>query len=472
MEPRRSIASTEEAAPRPLELTGVQVEAVGRETGEPGWMVDLRRAALDAYRRMDAPQAGDEAWRRSDLLGYPFSELTIEALTLSGKPKRAPAGWIKPAFDQTGGRLILEDRAVHTAQLDDRWMQAGVVFQPIVQAARDHPDLMRSLLGSGAPRGGGIFSALAAVLFDTGILLHVPKGVRIETPLHAQFWSSGDGLRAWRLLVNVEEGAEVSFLQEFASPEKKADAARVDDIELTVHPGATLRFFTIQNWGGNVVRIGNERAVVHGAGRLVWGSANLGARSTKTFSSLDLTGEGASAQWTSLHILGGSQQADFSTLQNHAAPRTGSDFLCKGVLAGSSRSVSRGMVRIAPDAVGADGYQGNRILILSDQARAEAVPGLEILSDDVRCSHGVTIGELDPEELFYLRSRGIPEGESRKLLVGGFLEAALGRIPEESVRRRVHLAVEAKMETMEEGISRGGDTGSPGRQTDEQGAVE
>jgi Fe-S cluster assembly protein SufD len=196
--------------------------------------------------------------------------------------------------------------------------------------------------------------------------------------------------------------------------------------------------------------------VVHRNGRLSWGSAHLGALSSKTFSSLDLREEGASAQWTALQVLGGGRRADLSTLQNHAAPKTGSDFLCKSVLTGSARSFARGMVHVAPEAAGADAYQGNRILMLSDRAQAEVIPGLEILSNDVRCSHGVTIGELDPEELFYLRSRGISEGESRKILMEGFLEAALGRIPGEEIRRRVHLAVDAKMETMEEGISRDG----------------
>jgi Fe-S cluster assembly protein SufD len=457
-------------AAKPLALTDVQVEAVGRETGEPGWMVDSRRSALEAYRRMEMPSAADEAWRWSDLLQYPFSDLTLEALTVSGKPKRAPAAWLKPAAGGgTGGWIALEDGAVKTALLDEDLLQAGVVFLPILQAAREHPDLVQPLLSSIVPAADGVFSALTSILFDSGIFLHVPKGVRVEKPLHSLLWSSGDGLRAWRLLVDVAEGAEVSLLHECASPEKKPGAARLDIVELNVHPDATLRFFLTQHWGGNVVRIAHERAVVHRKGRLVWGSAHVGAQSSKTFSGLDLKEEGASAQWTALHVLGGTQQAEYYTLQNHAAPNTGSDYLLKGVLSGSAHLLSEGMVRVAPGAAGADGYQGNRILILSDRAKAEAIPGLEILSDDVRCSHGVSIGELDPEELFYLRSRGISEEESRRVLVGGFLETALGRIPEENIRRRVHLAVGAKIETMEEGIDRDENTAPEDRRENEQG---
>ncbi len=440
-----------QAAVKPPVLTDIQVEAIGRETGEPGWMVDTRRAAFDIYRPMQLPSSRSEAWRNSDLLRFPFSDLNLEALAVSGKTKRMPAAWLKPAAGvKTGGQLALEDRAVHTAKLDEDLARSGVIFMPISQAVREHPDLVRGLLGSIVPAADDIFSALASTIFDIGFLLHVPKGVRIAKPLHSLLWSSGEGMRAWRLLVNVEEGAEVSLLHECASPARTEDAARLDIIELVVHRDATLRFFMTQAWGDNIVRIGHEKAVVHQNGRLTWGFAHVGARSTKTFSTLDLREQGASAQWSGLHFLDGNQQADFSTFQNHLAPKTGSDFLCKGVLSGSSRSFSRGMVRVAPSAAGADGYQGNRILMLSDQAKAEAVPGLEILSDDVRCSHGVSIGELDPEELFYLRTRGIAEEEAQNLLVRGFLETVLARIPEVEIRQRVHLAVEAKMKTMEE----------------------
>jgi Fe-S cluster assembly protein SufD len=150
-------------------------------------------------------------------------------------------------------------------------------------------------------------------------------------------------------------------------------------------------------------------------------------------------------------VLGGEQRADYTTTQNHRAPDTGSNLLTKGVLLGAAQSFSSGMVRVEANAAGTDGYQGNRILVLSGRAKAEVEPGLEILSDDVRCSHGVSIGGLDPEELFYAQTRGIPEEESRKLLVSGFLEGVLERIPEEEIRQRVHLAVEAKMKTMEAG---------------------
>ncbi len=448
----RACENNQSLTAKPPALTDIQVEAIGRETGEPGWMVDARREAFGHYRRMEMPSPKSEAWRGTDLLRFPLAGLNMEALAVSGKNKRIPASLLKPAAGaRTGGQLALEDRNVHTARLDEELTAMGVIFLPFSQAVRDHPELVRSLMGSVIPSTADIFSALTSIIFDIGFFLHVPKGVRVMKPLHSLLWSSGEGLRAWRMLVHVEEGAEVSLLHEVASPERTEDAARLDLVELIVHSGATLRFVMTQAWGKNVVRIAHEKAAVHRDGNLIWGSAHYGARSTKVFSTLDLMEQGASAQWSGLQMLDGGQRADSSTAQNHIAPKTRSDLLNKTVLLDDAQSSVRGMVRVEPGAAGADGYQGNRFLVLSDRAKAEAVPGLEILSDDVRCSHGVSIGGLDPEELFYLRSRGIPEEESKSLLVGGFLEGVLGRIPDAEIRQRVQLAADAKMKTMEAG---------------------
>jgi Fe-S cluster assembly protein SufD len=448
-------------------LTDIQVEMIGRETGEPGWMIDARKAAFGDYRHMNMPSPASEAWHRTDLLHFPFSGQNLEALTISGKTKKTPASWLKPAAGaQTGGQLVLEDRSVHTAVLDEDLSRVGVIFTPFSQAVRDHPDLVRRLIGSVVPSTTDIFSALTAVIFDIGFLLHVPQGVRIEKPLHSLLWSS-----AWRLLVNVEEGAQVSLIHELASPERDKAAVRLDTVELIVHRDASLRFCMTQAWSGNIVRIGHEKAVVHQDGRLNWSSVHLGAQIAKVFSSVDLQERGASVEWSGLQVLGGDQQADITTAQNHLAPNTISNLLNKGVLLGAAQSFSSGMVRVEADAAGTDGYQGNRILVLSDQAKAEAEPGLEILSDDVRCSHGVTIGGLDPEEIFYAQTRGIGEEESRKLLVTGFLDGILGRIPEEEIRQRVQLAVDVKMKTMEAGQNQKTDSARMQSALDGTGAI-
>jgi Fe-S cluster assembly protein SufD len=428
-------------------LSDIQVEAIGKELGEPGWMIDTRRSALDQYRRLPMPSPREETWRHSDILQFPFADLPLEALARSGKQKRAPSAWLRPvAGSGTGGQIALEDGAAKIASLDDDLKRAGVVFMPVAQAVHDHPDLVRALLGKVVPPSDGKFAALAAIIFDAGIMLHVPKGVRIERPLHAALWSSPGGMRAERLLVNIEEGAEATLFYDCASPDGAESAARLQITEVSVQPGASLRLFVSQAWGRNVVCVSHDKALIRRDGRLEWGFAHLGARSYKTIAGVDLLESGAEARWVGLSFLDGDQQANLSSWQNHRAPGTTSEFLYKEALADSSRSTWRGMVHVDAGAIGADGYQANRILMLSDQVKAESIPGLEILADDVHCSHGVSIGELDPEELFYLRSRGISPQDSRQLLIDGFFEPVLEKISQDDIRRRVRTTLDEKLE--------------------------
>jgi Fe-S cluster assembly protein SufD len=322
------------------------------------------------------------------------------------------------------------------------------VFMPVSQAAHDHPELLQALIGKIVPSSDGKFAALASIIFDAGILLHVPKGVRIDRPLHASIWSSPGGMRAERLLVNVEEGAEATLFCEYASPEGNTASARLQITEISVHTGASLRLFTSQSWGKNVVCVSHDKASIGRNASLEWGFAQLGARSSKTIAGVDLLFPGAKAHWAGFSFLGGVQQVNLSSWQNHRARETTSDFLYKEVLTESSRSIWRGMVRVEPGAVGADGYQANRTLMLSDQAKAESIPGLEILADDVHCSHGVSIGELDAEEIFYLRSRGISLEDSRRLLIDGFFEPVLEKISQDDIRRRIRGDLVEKLEAL------------------------
>jgi Fe-S cluster assembly protein SufD len=432
-------------------ITDIQVEAIGRELEEPGWLIDARRSALDQYRLLPAPSLREETWRHSDMLQFPFAELPLEVLAVSGKHKRAPSDWLRPvAGGSTAGQIAMEDGFPRIVTLNAEWQRAGVVFQPMSQAVKDHPGLLRELIGKVVPPSDGKFAALASVIFDAGILLHVPKGVRIHQPLHASIWSSTPGMRAERVLVSIDAGAEASLFYECASPERKDPAARVQIIEASVGPDALLRLFTAQAWGKNILSLSHEKATVGRNGRLEWGFAHLGARSSKTAAGIDLLEQGASARWSGFSFLDGDQQANVSSWQNHLARETTSDFLYKGALTDSSHSLWRGMVRVAPNAMGADGYQANRTLMLSDRAKSESIPGLEILADDVHCSHGVSIGEMDPEEIFYLRSRGISLHDSERLLLDGFFEPVLAKISQEDIRRRVHAALEAKMNGMRE----------------------
>jgi Fe-S cluster assembly protein SufD len=216
-------------------------------------------------------------------------------------------------------------------------------------------------------------------------------------------------------------------------------------VEILVRPGARLRFVELQSWGKNVWNFTHERARVERDASIDWIFGAVGSRLTKNFSTLDLTGPGAQGRMSGFYFADGSQHLDHDTQQNHLAEHTTSDLLYKGALLGKSRSVWQGMIYVAPGAQKTDGYQANRNLVLSKNARADSIPGLEILADDVRCTHGATVGQLEEEPIFYLMTRGLPRREAERLVVDGFFDPIMQRIPFEGVRDRFKRMIADKM---------------------------
>jgi Fe-S cluster assembly protein SufD len=209
--------------------------------------------------------------------------------------------------------------------------------------------------------------------------------------------------------------------------------------------GASLRFVELQSWGKHVWNFSHERIRVERDGTLDWIFGAIGSKLTKNFSELDLAGEGSTGRMSGFYFTDGKQHLDHDTQQNHFAPHTTSDLLFKGALKGQSRSVWQGMIYVAKGAAKTDGYQANRNIVLEEGSRADSIPGLEILADDVRCTHGATVGKLEEEPVFYLRSRGIPKWDAERLVVEGFFDPIMQRIPFEGVRERFHQAILEKM---------------------------
>ena len=216
-------------------------------------------------------------------------------------------------------------------------------------------------------------------------------------------------------------------------------------VELHVGRNARLNFVELQSWGKNVWSFTRERAQVMGDGNLEWIFGAMGTHLTKNFSDIDLMEPGAMGRMSGFYFTSGDQHLDHDTQQNHMSENTTSDLLYKGALKDQSRSVWQGMIYVAPGAIGTDGYQANRNLVLSKDARADSIPGLEILADDVRCTHGATVGKIDEDQLFYLYSRGIPEKEAEELIVMGFFAPIMARIPFEGVQMRFQEAIREKM---------------------------
>jgi Fe-S cluster assembly protein SufD len=293
----------------------------------------------------------------------------------------------------------------------------------------------------------GKFAAMAGAFAQNGVVLYVPGGVTVEEPLHSILWGPGANFaHVSHVLVLVDEGASVTYVHESASPDEMgANSMHAGLVEIQVLQNAALKFVELQSWGRHVWNFSHERARVERGGNLDWIFGAIGSRLTKNFTELDLAGEGSTGRMSGFYFTDGSQHLDHDTQQNHLAPHTTSDLLFKGALKGRSRSVWQGMIYVAPGAQKTDGYQANRNLVLSDQARADSIPGLEILADDVRCTHGATVGKLEAEPLFYLKSRGIPQAEAEKIVVEGFFDPIFQRIPFEGVRERFQQYIADKM---------------------------
>lgn len=411
-----------------------------------GALADYHRTAWETYLRLPWPAAHEEAWRRTDLRALPAAAFRLPQGDAVHHLPDAPAALLRSsAAGRPAGRVLLSPRGAR-ATLDEDLVRRGVVFTDWRTAARDHPDLLRRLAGGLVRAEEDKFAALAAALAQDGVLLYIPKGVQVERPLHSILWGPGAGLAYFsHVLIWLDEDSAATYVHEMASPEETSDSFHAGLVEVMVGAGARLTFVEMQAWGRHVWNVSHARANVAPQGALDWVFGATGSRLSKAFATLDLVGEGASGRMSGFYFADGTQHLDYDTRQNHLAPHTTSDLLFKGALTDAARSVWRGMIYVAPGAQKTDGYQANRNLLLSPQARADSIPGLEICADDVRCTHGATVGKLEEEPLFYLRTRGIPPQEAERLMVEGFFEQIMQRIPLEGVRLRFQRAVAEKV---------------------------
>lgn len=412
-------------------------------------------AALRAYRknawaefeRLPLPTVKDEAWRRTDIRGLRIGNFRLAGSAPAANLTPVPAELLKPVADsEHGGEVVLTaDGATQHLSVD--LAAQGVIFTDWATAETQHAELLAKLTGQIVRSNESKFAAMAASLAKTGVFLYIPRGVEVTQPLHSLLWGGGvDLAHVSHVLVWLEEGSSVTYVHEAASPNEDAgQMLHSGMVEIHVGAGAKLTFVELQSWGTNVWNFSHERARVERDGTLDWIFGAIGSHLTKNFTELDLVGEGSTGRMSGFYFTDGNQHLDHDTQQNHLAKNTTSDLLFKGALEGESRSVWQGMIYVAPGADKTDGYQANRNLVLSKHARADSIPGLEILADDVRCSHGATVGKVDPDQVFYLLSRGVSQSEAERLIVEGFFDPIMQRIPFEGVRQRFQTAIHNKM---------------------------
>jgi Fe-S cluster assembly protein SufD len=422
-------------------------EMIPLNTDSPEFVRRYREQAWQDFQNFPMPTTSDEPWRRTDIRKLKAGTFRLPDNGKVGELPMIPDELLQPLVgDQHAGQIILEPGGSQS-DIDETIKDQGVIFTDLITAEREYPDVLENILGKIVKSDEGKFAALAAAFAENGVLVYVPKGVEVEHPLHSILWGPGIGLAHFsHILIWLEEGASLTYVHEAASlDESDGQTMHAGLVEINVGAGANLRFVELQSWGDHVWNFSHKRARVEKDGNLDWVFAAVGTHLTKDFSDLDLVGEGAVGRMSGFYFTDGIQHLDHDTQQNHFAPSTTSDLLYKGALKGNSRSVWQGMIYVAPGAQKTDGYQANRNLVLSKQARADSIPGLEIMADDVRCTHGATVGKIDANELFYLRSRGIKLPDAERLVVEGFFDPIMQRIPFKGVQDRLRQIITRKM---------------------------
>jgi Fe-S cluster assembly protein SufD len=389
-----------------------------------------RADALERYRSIPLPDTSMEAWRFTDLRGFDPDAFAVR--NGDGRHQTADVSGSEMLHIDVSGLATAGAGGVEIIQAPD-----GVEFTLL----DDSHERLGTLVGSDDK-----FTAHNAASWRSGLLVRVPKGMELEDPLYVRITGPEDGEALfWRLLVVAEARSRFSLIEEYTSSRPDAAGYSNGAVELFVEQDAKLEYVSLQNLSRKTWHFATHRAQVGRDAELDWVAGGFGSCRGKIRIHNDLSGQGATSRVTGAYFADGTQHLDYDTFQQHHAPSTTSDFAFKGVLREDASVVWRGMIRVEPDAQRTNAYQENRNLILSPTAHADSIPGLEILANDVRCTHGATISQVDRDQLFYAMSRGLTRSDAERLIVRGFFQDVLDRIELAPVREALADALEARI---------------------------
>ena len=375
----------------------------------PAWLEERRRKGASLAQELPLPDQKAKGWEFTDL-----SRLDLTA------------------YEEAGAEPVVSGAE-------------GAIDVSLAEAVSSHGDLVSERLGSLVP-AEDFFVARNEAGWRDGVLVYVPSGLRLSEPIQIEVPVDEDGKAInWRTLVVVEDGGEAEVWEHWSSPGDEVDAILNSVVELSVGQDATLRYVNTQDISEKSWIFATQRAQVERDGRLDWAALGFGSANGKVRMETNLAGPGSEARVTGGYAGGSGQHLDYDTTQEHAAPNTNSDLAFRGVLAAGATAVWRGMIKVDPGAQQTDAFQESRNLLLSPEAHADAIPGLEILADDVRCTHAAAVAQVDKDQLFYLTSRGINDEDAKALIIEGFLESLVERLAEGPVRDSISEALETRL---------------------------
>jgi len=409
----------------------------------PEWWLAAKQAAWERFNELPLPTRLDERWRFSKLSGlaldsYALTREERAAQTMSQRahhpmeeeahetPYQCPT---LPPFERAATLCFHGQTLVHGVELPEELAERGVIFEPLTEALATHGDFLRDYFHKYPTElGSEKFTALNTALTNTGAILYVPAGVEIAEPFLVEHSVEGEHAAAFpHTLVILGERAKATLVEHFTSDTEAPQlVSGVSDLHAAA--GAQLTYIGVQDWSPAALALHSSAIAVERDARVLSINLHLGGAQVRHESHSRLLAPGAHSDMCSLSIAHGHQEFDQRTLQTHAAPNTSSDLLYKNALLGHAHTIFSGLIVVEPDAQKTNAYQSNRNLFLSPDAHADSLPGLEIEANDVRCTHGSTSYRIDPEQLYYLLSRGIPPAAANEMLVFGFFEEVLNKL--------------------------------------------
>lgn len=427
---------------RPLGFTEATVRAASAAKNEPVWMLEKRLAAWHTFEALPWPKATDEDWRRTRLTGFKLDKFQPFA-----QPHTAAAlsPQIQHELDEmeSAASLVFEEGGVRHRGRREDLAGKGVIFTDLQSAVQEYPALVQQYFMTQAVKPEqNKFTALNGALWDTGAFIYVPKNTKVELPLQV-ILNQGTGVGGYHhTLLVADMGAEVTVVDDLIGGK---DGLQSTVVELILKDNSIVRYMNLQDFDHSTWNFITGRALMGKDTDLRWIQVSWGSRLTKAFLDLDLSGAGGHGELLGIYFPTGRQHIDHQTLQLHRTPNCFSDLLFNGALKEHARSVYMGQIRVLPGAQKTDAYQRNGNLILDGTARADSIPGLEIQADDVRCTHGATAAQVEDEYVFYLMARGLSRPQAERMIVQGFFQAVLDRVPVESVVAKLERVIERKI---------------------------
>lgn len=443
-----SVEPSAEALATSQGLNEEELVKLSDSKNEPQWLRESRLEGWRAFEELPFPRwtKGIAQWWTTDVSALNLNEMRpFVAATKRGAEAKELVSLGK-AGEEEGPLLVQINSEVAYIQLPDSVRAQGVIFSSLEDAVRDHSDLVQKYLHKLVTPNKDKFAALHSAFWRGGVFLYVPEGVKVTQPVHVVYRLDAPGAVALgHTLIVADKGSNVRYIEEFQSEETGTQALHSGVIEVAVGEEAKVEFTSMQEWARNVYSFATRYATVDKGGLMHWVIGEVGSKLIKAHAETQLLGQGAKTLTRGICFTDGDQHFDNTSNTHHVAEDTYGNILFKGALRDVSRLGFEGVIKVDHGAQRTDSYLTMNTLFLSEGARANSIPGLEILADDVKCSHGATVGTVQEAEVFYLMSRGISRIDAEKLIVGGFFEPIIDEMPLESVRQRLRDIIQEKV---------------------------